>query len=1225
MNSSDDNPPPRGAATTCPPPVAPSRPSEPLAGEVLGGSYRLLSPLGEGGMASVWLAEHLRTGGTLAVKLIHARLLASPRAAQRFALEARHTASLHHPNIVRVFDYGHDVDLRLLYQAMEYVPGETLADVVHRDGPMPWTRAVPILEQVLAALIAAHESERSLIHRDIKPANILLTDFEGQPGDTVKVVDFGISRALSGVRSTPAGAVIGSPSTMAPEQWQSKPVSPATDLYALGCTAYAMLAARVPFAGELAQLAFQHNHATPPPLAALAREETPAALIAWVGWLMRKDPARRPQRARQALEALRHVRDGRSFADLDGIGDDTMESAPKPQAEVKLPTFRSSFVGRALDMARLNTLVQEGAQLVTVRGVGGLGKSRLAVEWARMAVDVFTGGVFFCDLAEARSTQALCIEVARVLDLPLGQGDPVRTLGHALGSRGATLVILDNFEQLVSAAPALSAWLDAAPEVMFVVTSRQALRLEGERVVDVQPLGTRGDGSEAVELFIERARQVRPSYVPSDEARAAIAELVTALDGLPLAIELAAARARAMSPTRMTSRLSQRFKLLRSTRRDAIDRQATLEATLNWSWELLEPVEKAVFIQCAVFQGSFSLEAAEAVIDLSMFPEDPWVVDLLESLVDKSLIRLSSKGRDEERYAMFLSVHEYAAARLKEGLVAPDGEVRDRAVRGRHLDFYAPYGEREFVERVGRERRTLDELVLERDNLNVALDAALALGRPQGAERCALALCAALEHRGPYSEGLALIDRVLAVEPPEDALRARLLISAGTLARSAGQPERALERFEAALRLARALNLEWLQSRALFGLGAVQRVLGQREEAQQSYERSLTLGRQLGDKVLEGQALYGLGFVWRDMGQTERALEAFQGCQRLAHKARHLLLEGSALQGIGWMHGDLGRLEQARESYLACQQIARAIGHKLLEGSVLSGQGYVLKDQGRPGQALNAFAACLKLSREIGHTSLEATTLHGLGTVLADQGLWADAEDRYRACVRLSHGAGLKHVECYALSGLGYILMVQGRLDEARSAYASCVEQAQAVGHRFIEGDALAGLLASQIDLGRLDDALQTAQTLLALAEDADIPDLKTMAQLGLGRVRLAEGQLVGASDALARAAQQVRDSGNEPLMMEVGLAQADAALHQRDAAEAADLLASLLPLIDLDLHPLQALEHDALSALQLHLSGGAPRAALERAQEAVAELGLGPRSRLARLVERVRAAVAEG
>ena len=732
MNSSDDNPPPRGGATTCPPPVAPSRPSEPLAGEVLGGSYRLLSPLGEGGMASVWLAEHLRTGGKLAVKLIHARLLASPRAAQRFALEARHTASLHHPNIVRVFDYGHDADLRLLYQAMEYVPGETLADVVHRDGPMPWTRAVPILEQVLAALIAAHESERSLIHRDIKPANILLTDFEGQPGDTVKVVDFGISRALSGAsaaRSTRAGAVIGSPSTMAPEQWQSKPVSPATDLYALGCTAYAMLAARVPFAGE----------------------------------------------------------------------------------------------------------------------------------------------------------------------------------------------------------------------------------------------------------------------------------------------------------------------------------------------------------------------------------------------------------------------------------------------------------------------------------------------------------------RGPYSEGLALIDRVLAVEPPEDALRARLLISAGTLARSAGQPERALERFEAALRLARALNQGWLQSRALFGLGAVQRVLGQREEAQQSYERSLALGRQLGDKVLEGQALYGLGFVWRDMGQTERALEAFQDCQRLAHKARHLLLEGSALQGIGWMHGDLGRLEQARESYLACQQIARAIGHKLLEGSVLSGQGYVLKDQGRPGQALNAFAACLKLSREIGHTSLEATTLHGLGTVLADQGLWADAEDRYRACVRLSHGAGLKHVECYALSGLGYILMVQGRLDEARSAYASCVEQAQAVGHRFIEGDALAGLLASQLDLGRLDDALQTAQTLQALAEDADIPDLKTMAQLGLGRVRLAEGQLVGASDALARAAQQVRDSGNEPLMMEVGLAQADAALHQRDAAEAADLLASLLPLIDLDLHPLQALEHDALSALQLHLSGGAPRAALERAQEAVAELGLGPRSRLARLVERVRAAVAEG
>ncbi|MEL6180188.1 MAG: serine/threonine-protein kinase [Myxococcota bacterium] len=275
-------------------------------GQVLGGSYRLQSPIGEGGMASVWLAEHTRTQGKLAVKIIHARLLASPSAAQRFALEARHTASLHHPNVVRVFDYGHDPRLGLLYQVMEYVPGESLGRVLQREGPMAWTRVVPIVEQVLAALSAAHESERCLIHRDIKPANILLADHEGQQTESVKVVDFGISRALVDVTSTHkatrVGTVIGSPSTMAPEQWQRKPVSPATDLYALGCTVYAMLAGQNPFQGSLVQMGFQHSHASPRSLHELAAEGTSEPWVPWSGVGLNPWPIKR--RASRASRAV---------------------------------------------------------------------------------------------------------------------------------------------------------------------------------------------------------------------------------------------------------------------------------------------------------------------------------------------------------------------------------------------------------------------------------------------------------------------------------------------------------------------------------------------------------------------------------------------------------------------------------------------------------------------------------------------------------------------------------------------------------------------------------------------------------------------------------------------------------------------------------------------------------------------------------------------------------
>ncbi len=226
--------------------------------------------------------------------------------------------------------------------------------------------------------------------------------------------------------------------------------------------------------------------------------------------------------------------------------------------------------------------------------------------------------------------------MARALGVLLSKGDPVVQLGHAIAGRGRCLVILDNFEQLLAHAGAtLGHWLDRASDAAFVVTSRERLHLPGEELIVVEPLALATD---AVELFAARAQAVGPGFALSDANRAAVTEVVRLLDGLPLAIELAAARVRVLSPAQIVERLKDRFKLLAGARGTA-GRQATLKAAIDWSWDLMTACEQAALAQCSVFEGGFTLEAAEATLNLSRWPEAPPTIDVVQALVDKSLLR----------------------------------------------------------------------------------------------------------------------------------------------------------------------------------------------------------------------------------------------------------------------------------------------------------------------------------------------------------------------------------------------------------------------------------------------------------------------------------------------------------------------------------------------------------------------------------------------------------
>ncbi|HET9988109.1 MAG TPA: AAA family ATPase, partial [Kofleriaceae bacterium] len=393
----------------------------------------------------------------------------------------------------------------------------------------------------------------------------------------------------------------------------------------------------------------------------------------------------------------------------------------------------TSFVGRAHELTLIAALFERGERLVTLLGPGGIGKTRLALRYAGEAA-------IACDLAEATTAAAMCEVMCDALDVTLGPraklDAAIDPIGHVLAARGDALVVLDNFEQLVdNSARALARWLELAPAAKFLVTSRERLKLAREVVLDVGPLELTTD---AVALFVERARAARAIWQPTASDTAAIAEIVRRLDGFPLAIELAAPRCRVLAPGELAARLAEGLAILDRGPRDGAARHATLADAIAWSVDSLSPAERAALAQCAVFRGGFSIAAAEAVLD-----GGAPVVELLHALADKSLVTIRDVS-GATRFDLYATIRELVAK-------------SDPICETRHAAYYVALGERAIVKAPGSESR--HRLELERENLVAAhARAAARLDHAELAARAALVLDDVLAWRGPLSANLALLD-----------------------------------------------------------------------------------------------------------------------------------------------------------------------------------------------------------------------------------------------------------------------------------------------------------------------------------------------------------------------------------------------------------------------------------------------------------------------------------
>jgi predicted ATPase/DNA-binding CsgD family transcriptional regulator len=999
-----------------------------IEGERVGqqlGNYQLIRLLGRGNFADVYLGQHVHLQTLAAIKVLHGRL--SDNDLAKFSNEARVVAHLRHPHIVQVLDFG--IDGATPFLVMDFAPNGNLRQHHPPGSRLPLQTVLTYVRQVADALQYAHD--RRLIHRDIKPENMLL----GRNGE-VLLSDFGIALMTASTSSSKTPDTAGTIAYMSPEQLRAQLV-PASDQYSLGIVTYEWLSGERPFNGTLPEIAIKHALA---PLPSLRERVTtlPFALERVIVKALAKNPDQRYERIQDFAQALEE-------ASGEGSSEQALPLQTHDASFSNLPAPLTSLIGRDLEVSTVCALLQRpDVRLVTLTGTGGIGKTRLGLAVTLKLQPAFRDGVFFIPLASINDSSMVISTIAHELGMNHGYTDRQRPVAEHLDYLKSflrekhCLLLLDNFEQVVAAAPALAELLTACPHVKILATSRAVLHIQGEYEFPVPPLALPEPSSQlsveelaeypAIALFLQRALAIKPDFEVTTASMQTILAICRRLDGLPLAIELAAARIKLFSPQALLQRMSHPLAILTGGTLNTPERQLTLRNTIAWSYHLLNAVEQQLFRRISVFIGGCTLEAIEALY-ISHPEGSKLVLDTVTSLIDKSLLLQSGQG-DEPRVIMLKTIREYAAEML-------DTSGEEQSVRLAHASYYIALAEESERELGGpRQAIWLERLEGEHDNLRAAMNWTLeqdgndAEHRVELALRLGGALRRFWQMRGYLDEGQIFLTRALATsEGVEVSLRARAraLIAAGTLASTQNDYDRTETYCRQSLALFRELGDQQGTALSLYLLSIVPWMKGDSIAARSMAQEALTLFREMGDKERVAWSLYTLGLLDAQEGKYDSARTLYEeslsahralGDKRgiaisLLHLAQLLFVSQgdqkavrSLLEESLSLFTDLGEKEGIANSYSLAGQLSlnqgdlaaarlqteesillyKEMGHRKALAESLAILARVRAAEGEQSAALSLYEESLAIARELNHSALIASCLEGIAQVVSTQG-----------------------------------------------------------------------------------------------------------------------------------------------------------------------------------------------------------------------------------------------
>ncbi|HEY0601597.1 MAG TPA: tetratricopeptide repeat protein [Herpetosiphonaceae bacterium] len=702
-----------------------------------------------------------------------------------------------------------------------------------------------------------------------------------------------------------------------------------------------------------------------------------------------------------------------------------------------LPPQSAPLLGREQELAELRALLaRPGVRLVTLTGPGGTGKTRLSLQLGADLLHDFADGVFLLELAPIRDPALVASTIAHTLGVKETGAAPLIEGLQAFLRDKQMLLILDNFEQVAAAAPIVTALLRAAPRLKLLVTSRVVLRLYEEHEFLVAPLQTpnpkqlppleRLSQYAAVALFIQRAQAVKRDFQITNENAPAVAEICARLDGLPLAIELAATRTKLLTPQALLARLDNRLKMLTGGARDLSARQQTLRGAIDWSYDLLDSAEQQLFARLAVFVGGWTLEAAEAICQDAA---DLDLLDGLQSLVDKSLVRQIETEQGEPRFMLLETIREYALERLTLSGAA------EAACAG-HASYYLELAEQMEPELVGmNQAASLDRLETEHNNLRAALTWARTASDPEIGLRLTIALAEFWSARGYYSEARRWLTELLARSTAPTSTRGLALAVAGFMAIRQGDAAAARPLFEESLALALDRRDQLIQARALHGLGAVAHTLDDYQTALDLLEQSLALSRQLNNRHDQAATLFRLGQV--------------------AH-----------------LQGDYALARSFYEQSLAER---RALGDRRGTAFVMHNLGVVAIEEADHATARALFEQNLPLFRDLGDKLGIALSLHALAATALFQEDYVAAREQGEDALAQFRELGRTMDVASALELLGQVAIHERRYDQARLYLAESLVLCK-------NNDDLIGVAGSLEKFAALAEAQSRAQVAITLS-----------------------------------------------------------------------------------------------------------------------------------------------